>query len=121
MRGLVLLVEEREDDIRLIKQAFENGGIDQPMEVVRDGQEAIFYLAGEGHYANRTEHPLPDLVLVDVNVPRADGFDVLNWIRRQPEFDSLPVAVLTPPETVADSNQAYELGANSVLVLPARG
>lgn len=116
---MVLLVEDREDDIRLIKKAFELGRINQPLEVVRDGQEAIFYLAGVGCYANRAEHPLPDLVLLDVNVALADGFEVLNWIRRQPEFDSLRVVILTPPDIIPDFKRAYGLGADSILVKPA--
>lgn len=119
MKGVVLLVEDREDDIRLIKKAVEKGGINQPMTVVRDGQEAIFYLAGVGCYSNRAEHPLPDLVLLDVNAPRADGFEVLNWIRRQPEFDSLRVVVLSPPGIIPDLKRAYSLGADSIMVKPA--
>ena len=86
---------------------------------MRDGQEAIFYLAGVGRYANRAEHPLPGLVLLDVNAPRADGFEVLNWIRRQPEFDFLRVVVLTPSEIIPDFHRAYSLGADSMMVKPA--
>lgn len=116
--AVILLVEDREDDVLLIKKAFEKGGVDNPLQVVRDGEEAMLYLAGEGRYSNRVEYPLPDLVLLDLKLPRFDGFEVLRWIRRQPGFRSLPVVVLTSSEAIPDVNMAYKLGANSFLVKP---
>jgi CheY-like chemotaxis protein len=113
---LILLVEDREDDILLIRKSFAKGAIYNPLQVVRDGEEAICYLAGDGRYANRAEYPLPDLVLLDLKMPRVDGFEVLQWIRRQPGFSSIRVIVLTSSDAIRDVNRAYRLGANSFMV-----
>src|SRR5436190_15241380 len=116
--SLILLVEDREDDILLIRRAFIKGNVLNPLQVVRDGDEAIMYLAGEGRYANRSEFPLPDLVLLDLKMPRTDGFEVIRWIRQQPGFSTLRVVVLTSSQELKDVNLAYQLGANSFLVKP---
>jgi len=115
---VILLAEDREDDILVIRRAFAKGNIHNPLQVVRDGEEAIAYLAGEGKYANRSEYPLPGLLLLDLNMPRMDGFEVLRWIRLQPGIASLRVVVLTSSEEIPDINEAYRLGANSFLVKP---
>lgn len=115
---VILLAEDREDDILVIRRAFAKGNIHNPLQVVRDGEEAIAYLAGEGKYANRSEYPLPGLLLLDLNMPRMDGFEVLRWIRMQPGIASLRVVVLTSSEEIPDVNEAYRLGANSFLVKP---
>jgi CheY-like chemotaxis protein len=115
---VILLAEDREDDILLIRQAFKRGNVPQPTHVVRDGEEAVAYLAGDGKYANRDEYPLPALLLLDLKMPRMDGFEVLEWIRKQPSLRPLRVVVLTSSEDIFDVNHAYELGANSFLVKP---
>jgi CheY-like chemotaxis protein len=107
---LILLVEDREDDILLIQKAFAKAGISNPVHVVRDGEEAITYLSGEG--------PLPWLVLLDLKMPRKDGFEVLKWIRNVSGLRSVVVVVLTSSERVQDVNEAYQLGANSFLIKP---
>src|SRR6266699_6828800 len=116
--SLILLVEDREDDVTLIQKAFEKAGVKNPMQVVRDGEKAVWYLAGEGEFANRAEYPLPWLVLLDLKMPRVDGFEVLAWIRKQPWLKKLGVIVLTSSEYIHDVNRAYQLGANSFLVKP---
>src|SRR5262245_57890910 len=115
---VILLAEDRDDDVRLITRAFEQTGIDVPIQIVRDGEEAILYLAGEGKYSNRLEFPLPTILLLDLKMPRADGFDVLNWIKTQSSLRSIVVLVLTNSEDIRDVNRAYALGANSFLVKP---
>src|SRR6185436_1684427 len=87
--AVILLAEDREDDVLLVRKAFERGAINNPLQVARDGEEAMAYLSGEGNYSNRAEYPLPDLLLLDLKMPRVDGFDVIRWIRRQPQFSSL--------------------------------
>jgi CheY-like chemotaxis protein len=114
----ILLAEDREDDILLIRKAFVTAYIRNPLHVVRDGEEAIAYFCGEGQYANRDEFPLPDLFLLDLKMPRIDGFEVLEWIRQQPSLSSLRVVVLTSSDHLCDVNRAYKLGANSFLVKP---
>src|SRR5215471_9754217 len=118
-RSVIMVVEDNEDDIVLIRRAFERAYVINPLQVVRNGEEAIAYLKGIGKYANRPEYPLPDLVLLDLKMPGLDGFDVLRWIREQPGLQSLRVVVLTSSEQMRDVNLAYQLGANSFLVKPA--
>ena len=117
-KALILVVEDREDDIRIILKAFEQAKLVNPVQLVRDGDEAISYLKGQGKYSNRAEYPLPDLVLLDLKMPRMDGFDVLRWIREQPGLMGLRIVVLTTSEQISDVNLAYQLGANSYLVKP---
>jgi len=116
--AVILLVEDREDDILLIRKAFERAGISNPMQVVHDGEEAISYLAGERKFSNRAEYPLPWLILLDLKMPKVDGFEVLKWIRKQPGFSRIVVIVLTSSEQIRDVNTAYQLGANSFMVKP---
>ena len=117
-RAVILLVEDQENDVVLIKKAFEKGQIVNPLFVVRSGEEAMAYLAGEGKYTNRAEYPLPDLMLLDIKMPGFDGFDVLRWVRAQTGFSSLLIVMLTSSDRVYDVNLAYKLGANSFLVKP---
>ena len=114
--AVILIVEDREDDILLIRKAFAEASLTNPIQIARDGEEAIAYLMGEGKYANRAEYPLPILVLLDLKLPRVDGFEVLTWIRQQPGIRSLPVVVLTSSTEIRDVNRAYSLGANSFFV-----
>src|SRR5882762_10353741 len=109
--AVILIAEDSEDDIVLIRRAFEKAKVLNPLHFVRDGAEAMAYLKGEGKYANRAEFPLPELLLLDLKMPRVDGFDVLRWIRQQPGLSTLRVVVLTSSEDIRDVNVAYRLGA----------
>src|SRR6266850_4379035 len=115
-QAVILLAEDREDDIVLVRRAFAKAYVLNPLQIVRDGEELVAYLKGEGKYANRAEYPLPDLLLLDLKMPRMDGFQVLEWIRQQPGLSNLRVVVLTSSENMRDVNRAYQLGANSFMV-----
>jgi CheY-like chemotaxis protein len=117
-RAVILLVDDWEDDIFLIRRALEKGNVPNPIHVVTRGEEAIAYLKGEDKYANRDEYPLPGLILLDLKMPGMDGFEVLKWIRRQPGLSSIRVIVLTSSNRIRDVNEAYHIGANSFLVKP---
>jgi CheY-like chemotaxis protein len=117
-QALFLLVEDADNDAVLIRRAFVKGNIINPLQVVTSGDQAIAYLKGEGAFANRAEYPLPELVLLDLKLPGIDGFQVLRWIRQQPELKALRVVVLTSSDRIQDVNLAYQLGANSFLVKP---
>ncbi len=117
-RALVLLAEDNEDHVLLIRRAFKRAGLLNPLHVVSNGEEAIEYLAGVGAYANRAEYPLPTLLLLDLKMPRKDGFQVLDWIRSHPGMQRLRVVVLTTSSDLRDVNVAYRMGANSFLVKP---
>src|SRR5947209_15641370 len=116
--GVILLAEDREEEVLLLRRAFARANFLNPLHVVSNGEEAIAYLQGEGRYANRSEYPLPSLVLLDLKMPRKTGFEVLSWIRQQPTLCALRVVVLTASDAISDVNRAYQLGANSFLVKP---
>jgi len=114
----VLIAEDVQNDVELLQRSFDQAGIPVATHVVMDGEECIAYLAGRGKYSNREEYPLPDLLLLDLKMPRLNGFDVLKWIRAQESLSALRVVVLTSSERIRDINLAYELGANSFLTKP---
>lgn len=114
----ILLAEDDENDIFLMGRAFDRAGITNPLFVVRNGQEAIDYLAGTGTYASRDKFPLPGLMLLDLKMPWMDGFDVLKWLRAQPQFNKLPVVLLTSSKLQADVDQSRELGVYDYRVKP---
>src|ERR1700683_619023 len=91
----ILYAEDEENDAFFLQRAFVQAAVGNPLVVVRNGQEAIDYCTGSGRFSNRDEHPLPCLVLLDLNMPRISGIEVLNWIRSQPSISNLPVIVLT--------------------------
>jgi CheY-like chemotaxis protein len=119
-QATILLVEDDPNDVLLMQRAFEKARLANPLRIVRDGEEAIDYLAGEGIYSDREKYPIPLLVLLDLKMPKRSGFEVLAWLRSQEYLSSLPVVVLTSSEEVPDVAKAYRLGANSYLVKPAQ-
>ena len=116
---IILLVEDREDDVLLTKQAFLRAGIVNPLYVVCDGEEAIAYLSGTGKFKDRAEFPVPDLVLLDINMPKLDGFGVLKWVRNDSALKMLHIVMLSTSDQGDDIDKSYALGANSYLVKPS--
>ena len=114
----ILLAEDDANDVFFLERAFEKAGLDKVLRIVRDGDQAIQYLSGKGIYADRQEYPSPFLMLLDLKMPGTDGFQVLQWLRNNPEFRRLLVVVLTSSNLQSDVDRAYELGANSYLVKP---
>jgi len=114
-----LLAEDDPNDVLLIQRAFQRNHVANPVQVVRDGDEALAYLSGQAPFADRERHPLPVLMLMDLKMPRKSGLEVLEWVRQQPGLKRLPIIVLTSSNQSPDINRAYELGANSYLVKPA--
>ena len=119
-RPVILLVDDNPHDVVLIRLAFRKAGIIDTIRLVKDGGEAIRYINGDGIYADRTQYPPPTLVLLDLKMPGANGFEVLKFIRSQEQFDSLVVMVMSGSRDDADIQHAYELGANSYLVKPTK-
>ena len=116
--GHILVAEDDPTDAYFFQRAFNRAGIQVTLHFVRDGQEVLDYLLGEGQFADRTTHPLPQLLLLDLKMPRMDGFDVLQWVRRQPRFISMQIVIFSSSEQARDINRAYGLGANWYLVKP---
>lgn len=117
-RATVLLAEDDPDDVLLTEMAFEKARLANPLQVVRDGEEAIAYLKGEGIYANRERFALPILLLLDLKMPKVSGFEVLEWLRTKSCLAALPVAIMTSSAHDPDVTRAYELGADSYLAKP---
>jgi CheY-like chemotaxis protein len=114
----ILLVEDNEDDVFLMKRALKEAAIANPIHIVEDGQEALDYLSGAGQFCDRALHPLPAVIFLDLKLPMKSGHDVLTWIRSQPSFESTVVVVLTSSDEPSDIAKSYRLGANSYLVKP---
>ncbi len=114
----LLVVEDDPGDAYLVQRAFAKAGISNPVKVVRDGEEAVSYLAGRGAYQDRTQFPLPTVVLLDLKLPRRSGLEVLAWIREQPGLSRLRVVILTSSRESPDVAKAYDLGVSSYLVEP---
>ena len=114
----ILLVEDEPDDVVLIRRAFEQAKVANPLYVLPDGDQAVAYLGGRGKFADRASYPLPVLALLDLRLPRSSGLEVLRWVRAQPALRRLPVVVLSSSRQSEDVNGAYDLGANSYLVKP---
>ena len=114
----ILLIEDNEADINLTIAAFRDAIVQSHIHVVKDGEEAIAYLQGVGKYGSRDEYPLPDLMLLDLKMPKVGGFEVLSWIRSHPTLRALCVVVLTTSNDMRDVNRAYELGATSYFRKP---
>jgi CheY-like chemotaxis protein len=117
-RAVVLIAEDEEDYVLLLRRAFSEAKIPNPLFVVSTGLEMMQYLKGDGKYSNRVEYPLPDLLLLDLKLPGFNGLEILGWLRSHPGLSALRVIVLTSSEQMKDINDAYRLGANSFLVKP---
>lgn len=115
---LVLLVEDHENDVFLVRRALIDSLPELQLAVVPDGEKALEYLRGEGPFADRSRHPFPALLLLDLKLPCQDGFDVLRAVRQDPQLRRLVVVMLTSSSHKSDVNQAYSLGVNSYLVKP---
>ncbi|MBV9077661.1 MAG: response regulator [Methylobacteriaceae bacterium] len=114
----VLLVEDNADDADLIAYAFDKAGIANPLLTFADGEAAIDFVEGRPPYDDRSRHPLPGLILLDLKLPRQSGFEVLRAVRANLLARHTPVVVLTSSNQDSDIRRAYELYANSYLVKP---
>jgi CheY-like chemotaxis protein len=116
----ILLAEDNPDDVVLLQHAFKRAGVRSHLSAVSNGVEAVSYLKGEGRYQDRAKHPFPDILLLDLNMPRMNGFELLEWVRADPSCARLVVHVLTASSRQSDVERAYELHANSYTVKPSR-
>ena len=114
----ILLAEDNADDVLLMKLAFKKAGLNNPIHVVTSGMDAIEYLKGAVD-AKSTGCPAPLLISLDIDMPLANGFEVLNWIRSQPRLDEVPVVVVSQTPHGKQANRAVQLGARSYLVKPS--
>lgn len=115
----VLYAEDDDNDVFLMQRAFAKACVSNPLHTVVDGSEAIQYLSGAGKFSNRDRFPMPCLLLLDLNMPRQSGLEVLEWVRTQPYLRELSVIILTSSSQDRDIGSAHALGANGYLVKPA--
>lgn len=111
----VLLVEDNEGDVRLIKEAFSESKIDKTFNVARDGEDALNYLYAKGKYTERIK---PDIVLLDINLPKKNGFEVLESIKKDPELKKIPVIMLSSSSSEEHVIKSYDLNANCYVTKP---
>ena len=111
----ILLVEDNPGDVRLTQEAFKEGKIDNNLHIVKDGLEAISFLRKEGKYADA---PTPDLILLDLNLPKKDGRDVLAEIKEDATIRRIPVVILTTSGAEEDIIRTYDLHANCFITKP---
>jgi CheY-like chemotaxis protein len=116
----LLLAEDEPDIVYFFRHTMKSLGMTNPLQVAKDGREALDYLGGVGDFADRRKFPLPGLTLLDLKMPRATGFEVLEQVRRWPETRMLIVLILSSSASEEDIAKAYALGANGYLIKPLR-
>src|ERR1700733_15134946 len=114
----ILLVEDNPADVKITQRALRESGVPVELIVVRDGQEAVEYLLRQGAHHNNALWRSPDLILLDLNLPRLTGRDVLDCVRSTPHLRAVPVVVLTTSRRHEDVHQLYEAGANTYIEKP---
>lgn len=117
-RRPILAAEDEESDRMILTLAFKRAQLQPPLVIVPDGEEVVNYLTGKERYADRNAFPLPALVVLDLKMPRMDGFDVLEWLAKQSDYKDLPAVVLSSSSSNADMQKARELGAKDYFVKP---
>ncbi len=111
-------MDDNENDLQFLRSAFKWAQFNCHIQAVHNGREAMDYLSGKGKYADRGTYPIPVVILLDLKMPMADGFEVLAWVRSQPLLKKMVLIVLTASMRMEDVDRAFELGANSFLVKP---
>ncbi len=115
---IILLADDDEDDCYLIKEAFEENCISNDLHIVNDGEDLMDYLNHRGDFSKINSFPKPDLILLDLNMPRKNGKEALAEIKQDPELRKIPVVVLTTSEADEDIIKTYDLGVNSFITKP---
>lgn len=115
---VILLVEDNPVDIEITRRAFEKSNIKYKLCVVRDGEEALDFLYHKGQYADGSQAPRPDLILLDINLPRIGGIDVLKTLKADPDLKRIPITMLTVSDKDEDIIRSFDLGVNSYITKP---
>jgi CheY-like chemotaxis protein len=118
MANAILLAEDFEDDVNVVRMALDRMGVTNPVIRLADGDDVIAYLSGAGIYSDRLSFPIPGILLLDLKMPRVSGFQVLEWIQTRAELRDMLVVVLSGHHEIQDIARAYSLGADSFLCKP---
>jgi CheY-like chemotaxis protein len=116
---VLLIVDDSENDLLLMRRAFKKAEFDVRYETVTGGEQAIAYLCGEGEFDDREKHPIPTVLLLDLNMPGMSGFEVLRWVRGHHSYHRMCVIILSASMRKEDVETSFDLGANAFLVKPA--
>jgi CheY-like chemotaxis protein len=111
----ILLIDDCEEDAVLIRRGLRKSGLEDPVFCIRDAEEAVAYLKGDREYADREQYPIPNILLLDIHMPKMSGLELLGWLKQQPGLNRVLVVMLTHPEDVRQIQEAYRLGAHSYL------
>jgi CheY-like chemotaxis protein len=111
----ILLVDDTENDALLFKHALKQAGLDDPIFWIQDSQQALAYLKGAGHYADREKFPVPNILLLDMRMPGLDGIALLKWVKEQPHLSELVVVMVSHLQDLKLIKLAYEMGAQSFI------
>jgi CheY-like chemotaxis protein len=114
----ILIVESDQNYVDLLSRAFARHGIANPLQVTRDGQEALDYLGAKGKFENRQMFPFPSVILTEIKLPRLSGFEILRWLPNHDDCWVVPVIVLSASLLDADIREAYNCGANAYFEKP---
>jgi CheY-like chemotaxis protein len=109
---IVLLAEDNPNDLWLVQRAIRRMNVPISLQHVGNGEEAVSYLLGEAHYANRERYPLPELILSNLKMPRMGGLELLAWLKQQPDLKDIPIVIMSGSEEPNEVNQVMKLGAD---------
>ena len=114
-----LIADHHSNEVSMLREVLQASGVKNPVHVVTDGHEFTEYLQGHGAYADRTEYPMPQLTLIEWDLPRRSAMEILRWLREQPQHSMLPVMVWTRAEpSDTELKEAYQIGLNGFFVKP---
>ena len=114
----ILIVEDSDDDAFFLGRAFRKCRMANPILRVKNGLEAIAYLEGNSPLSDRQQYPFPEVLFVDLKMPRMSGFELLAWIREHPQFQAIPTIIMSSSNQTEDIQKAYHLGANTYFTKP---
>lgn len=117
---VILAAEDDPNDLELLRHVVAENGVQVNFQAADDGEQLIHYLRGEGKFADRDLHPIPDIVVLDLKMPRMNGFEVLQWLRQEPGLARIPAVVLSGSGLESDIEEAYRLGANTYFTKPGQ-
>lgn len=117
---VILVAEDDPNDLELLRHVVADHGVEVNFQPAQDGEQVISYLRGEGQFADRVLHPIPDILVLDLKMPRVNGFEVLQWLRQEPGLARIPAVVLSGSGLETDIEEAYRLGANTYFTKPGQ-
>ena len=116
---VLMMADDDPDDREFVREAFDECGFEGDFRFVEDGEELVHYLTHSGSFEGRAQLPVPDLILLDLNMPRMDGREVLSYIKEKDEFKHIPIVVLSTSDSEEDIRKTYDLGVNSFVTKPS--